>query len=146
MAARMLGTLRLLGTERAMVFSGDDGLDELTTTTTSTVHELADGAVHSYSIDPLDLGIARADTAQLMGGDATVNARMLRAVLAGEKGPHRDLAALNAAAALVVAGIANDLASGFEAANAALDIGAAERALDDLVRVSGAARAAESEA
>ena len=59
MATRMLGTLRVLGTERAMVFSGDDGLDELTTTTTSTVHELVDGGLHAYSIDPLDLGIAR---------------------------------------------------------------------------------------
>jgi len=146
MAKRMLGTLRELGTERAMVFSGDDGLDELTTTTTSTVHELADGAVHAYSIDPLDLGIARADAAQLLGGDATENATMLRAVLAGEKGPHRDLAALNAAAALMVAGLAPDLAGGVEAAFAAIDSGAAERALDGLVRVSGDARAAESEA
>jgi anthranilate phosphoribosyltransferase len=146
MAARMLGTLRLLGTERAMVFSGDDGLDELTTTTTSTVHELADGAVHSYSIDPLDLGIGRADALHLVGGDAADNARMLRAVLAGEKGPHRDLAALNAAAALMVAGIAADLASGYEAAAASLDSGAAERALEALIRVSCAARDAESEA
>src|SRR3954471_4364927 len=133
MAKRMLGTLRELGTERAMVFSGDDGLDELTTTTTSTVHELADGAVHSYAIDPLDLGIGRADAAELVGGDATDNARMLRAVLAGEKGQHRDLAALNAAAALVVAGIAPDLANGFEAACESLDNGAAERALEALV-------------
>ena len=61
MATRMLGALRALGTERAMVFYGDDGLDELTTTTTSTVHELADGVLHEYTIDPLDLGIARAE-------------------------------------------------------------------------------------
>jgi len=146
MATRMLGALRELGTERAMVFSGDDGLDELTTTTTSTVHEIADGRLHSYAIDPLDLGIARSDPADLVGGDATTNARMLRAVLAGEKGPHRDLVVLNAAAAVVVAGVASDLAAGVEAASASLDSGAAERALETLVRVSGAARAAEGEA
>ena len=87
MATRMLGTLRALGTERAMVFSGDDGLDELTTTTTSTVHELTDGALHEYSIDPLDLGIARAEPAQLVGGDATTNAAMLARGARGREGP-----------------------------------------------------------
>ena len=146
MAARMLGTLRLLGTERAMVFSGDDGLDELTTTTTSTVHELADGAVHSYSVDPLDYGIARAEPQQLVGGNASANAQALREVLAGEKGPRRDLAVLNAAAALMVAGIAPDLGAGVETAEHALDNGAAERALEALVRVSCAQRAIEGEA
>ena len=146
MATRMLGVLRELGTTRAMVFSGDDGLDELTTTTTSTVHELVDGRLHAYSIDPLDVGIARADSAQLVGGNAATNAAMLGAVLAGEKGPHRDLAVLNGAAALMVAGVAPDLVSGIEAAGAALDNGAAARALETLVRVSRAARDAEAEA
>jgi anthranilate phosphoribosyltransferase len=146
MATRMLGALRALGTERAMVFSGDDGLDELTTTTTSTVHEIVDGRLHAYAIDPLDLGIARSDPSDLVGGDAPTNARMLRAVLAGEKGPHRDLAVLNAAAALVVAGLAPDLGAGVEVASASLDTGAAERALETLVRVSRAAHAAEGKA
>ena len=146
MATRMLGTLRALGTERAMVFSGDDGLDELTTTTTSTVHELIDGDLHEYKIDPLDFGIARSDPAQLVGGNATTNAQALREVLAGQKGPRRDLAVLNAAAALMVAGIADDLAAGVEVAGAALDNGAAERALEALVRISCAARDAEAEA
>ena len=146
MAARMLGTLRELGTVRAMVFYGIDGLDELTTTTTSTVHELADGLLHEYSIDPLDLGIARAEPSDLVGGNAKTNAQMLRAVLAGEKGPHRDLVVLNAAAAVVVAGITPDLAAGVEVACAALDSGAAWYALETLVRVSSAAHAAEVEA
>jgi anthranilate phosphoribosyltransferase len=145
MAKRMLGTLRALGTERAMVFSGDDGLDELTTTTTSTVHELTDDVLHEYSIDPLDFGIARSDPAELVGGNATTNANALREVLAGQKGPRRDLAVLNAAAALMVAGIAADLAAGVEVAGAALDNGAAERALEALVRISCAARDAEAE-
>ena len=109
MAATMLGTLRALGTERAMVFSGDDGLDELTTTTTSTVHELIDGNLHEFKIDPLDVGIPRADAEHLCGGDAATNAGVLRDVLAGKSGPCRDIAVLNAAAALMVAGQASDL-------------------------------------
>jgi len=145
MAAKMLGTLRVLGTERAMVFSGDDGLDELTTTTTSTVHELIDGNLHEFKIDPLDVGIARADPAHLCGGDAATNAGVLRDVLAGEPGPRRDIAVLNGAAALMVAGLAGDLAAGVEMATASVDGGAAARALESLVRVSQAERAVEQE-
>jgi anthranilate phosphoribosyltransferase len=145
MATKMLGALRLLGTERAMVFSGDDGLDELTTTTTSTVHELIDGNLHEFKIDPLDLGLPRADAAHLRGGDAPTNAGILRAVLAGQPGPCRDIAVLNASAALMVAGLADDLTGGLELAIAAVDGGAAARALDTLVRVSRAELAAERE-
>jgi len=89
MATRMLGALRLLGTEQAMVFHGDDGLDELTTSTTSTVHELVDGEVHTFTLDPLDLGIPRASADTLAGGDASSNADAIRAVLSGEKGSHK---------------------------------------------------------
>jgi anthranilate phosphoribosyltransferase len=145
MAERMLGALRELGTERAMIFFGDDGLDELTTTTTSTVYELVDDRLHSYSLDPMDLGIARADAAQLVGGDAVTNAKLLRAVLGGEQGPHRDLVLLNAGAALTVAGIAADIESGVELARTSIDSGAADGALDTLVQVSTAERAAEGE-
>jgi anthranilate phosphoribosyltransferase len=145
MAAKMLGALRALGAERAMVFHGDDGLDELTTTTTSTVHELVDGEVRTFSVDPLDFGIERADAATLVGGDATTNSRAVHAVFAGEKGPHRNIAVLNAAAALVVAGVADDLAAGVEAANAAITGGAATRALETLVAVSNDAKAAEGQ-
>jgi len=145
MAATMLATLRVLGTERAMVFSGDDGLDELTTTTTSTVHELIDGNLHEFKIDPLDVGIARADAAQLCGGDAATNAGVLREVLSGKAGPCRDIAVLNGAAALMVAGMAGDLPAGVEMAIASIDGGAAGRALEALVRVSQAERAVEQE-
>ncbi|MDQ1510680.1 MAG: anthranilate phosphoribosyltransferase [Actinomycetota bacterium] len=145
MAATMLATLRVLGTQRAMVFSGDDGLDELTTTTTSTVHELIDGNLHEFKIDPLDVGIARSDAAQLCGGDAATNAGVLREVLAGKPGPCRDIAVLNGAAALMVAGLAGDLAAGVEMAIASVDGGAADRALEALVRVSRAERAVEQE-
>jgi len=145
MATRMLGALQTLGTERAMVFSGDDGLDELTTTTTSTVHELIDGNLHEFKIDPLDVGIARADAAQLCGGDAATNAGVLREVLSGKAGPCRDIAVLNGAAALMVAGMAGDLPAGVEMAIASIDGGAAGRALEALVRVSQAERAVEQE-
>src|SRR5438477_5385418 len=80
MAAKMLGTLRELGAVHAMVFHGDDGLDELTTTGTSTVHELADGAVRTFTLDPLDVGITVAEPAALVGGDAGTNASVVRAV------------------------------------------------------------------
>src|SRR6476661_10819629 len=143
MATRMLGALRLLGTEQAMVFHGDDGLDELTTSTTSTVHELVDGEVRSFTLDPLDLGIPRASADTLAGGDASENANAILAVLAGDKGSHRDIAVLNAAAALVVAGLAPDLGSGTEVAAEAIDDGRAAGALAALVRVSNSAAAAE---
>ena len=143
MATRMLGALRLLGTEQAMVFHGDDGIDELTTSTTSTIHELVDGEVRTFTLDPLDLGIARASADTLAGGDASENANAIQAVLAGDAGSHRDIAVLNAAAALVVAGLASDFPGGTEMAGAAIDDGRAAQALETLVRVSNAAAAAE---
>src|SRR5207237_6120574 len=118
--------------------------DELTTATTSTVHELVDGEVHSFTLDPLDLGILRASADTLLGGDASANAHAINVVLAGEKGAHRDIAVLNAAAALVVAGVAPDLGAGVEAAAASIDGGHAARALESLVRVSNDAKVAEA--
>jgi anthranilate phosphoribosyltransferase len=146
MAIKMLGALEALGAERALVFHGADGLDELTTTTTSVVHELRDGTVHSYTVDPADLGIAPAHRDALRGGDAATNAAAVRAVLAGEHGARRDIAVLNAAAALVVAGEAADLSAGIMAAAASIDDGRAATALETLVRVSTAARADEDRA
>ena len=107
------------------------------------MHELVDGEVRSFTLDPLDLGIPRASADTLAGGDAPANADAIQAVLAGEKGSHRDIAVLNAAAALVVAGLAPDLGAGTEIAAAAIDDGRAARALETLVRVSNAAAAAE---
>jgi anthranilate phosphoribosyltransferase len=137
MAARMIGTLRDLGTVRALVFHGDDGLDELTTTTTSTVHELLpNGETVTYSVDPREYGIARANPADLGGGDATANAAQFHAAFAGDLTALRDIAVLNAAAALVVADIAANLEAGIAVAQASLDEGAAAKVLDALVRVS----------
>jgi anthranilate phosphoribosyltransferase len=143
MAERMLGALCELGTQRALVFRGDDGLDELTTTTTSTVNELLEGGeLRSYTLDPAALGLAPATTADLVGGDATQNAMRVQAVLAGETGPVRDIAVLNAAAAIVVADIAPDIGAGMEAATAAIADGSATKVLDALVRVSNEVQAA----
>jgi len=144
MAEKMVGVLAASGTERALVVYGHDGLDELTTTTTSTVVELRDGTVSSYEVDPVDLGIARAEPGDLRGADAATNAAIARRVCGGDHGPHRDIVLLNASAGLVAAGLADDLAAGLELATAAVDDGRAETVLDGLVSVSQAraARAA----
>ena len=142
MADKMLGVLVANGARRAMVVHGADGLDELSTTGPSSVLEADDGEVRRYGVDPAELGLAPATLASLVGGDAAHNAGVVRRVLAGERGPHRDVAVLNAAAGLVVAGLAPDLAAGVERAAAVIDEGAAARALEELVTVSRAAAAA----
>jgi anthranilate phosphoribosyltransferase len=143
MAERMVGTLRELGAKHAMVFFGHDGLDELTTTDLSTVRELRHGELHRTVLDPLDLGISRASAGDLRGGTPADNATIARRVLDGEKGAVRDVVVLNAAAALVVADVAADLAEGVEAACGAIDSGRASETLDRFVAVSQAARDAE---
>ena len=144
MADRVIGTLAELGARRAMVFFGHDGLDELTTTDLSTLRELRDGEVHRSVLDPLDLGISRAQTGDLQGGSPTDNARIARRVLDGEKGAVRDVVLLNAAAALVVADAAADFAAGIDAAADAIDTGRASETLERFIAVSQAARDAEA--
>ena len=136
MAERMARVLAARGGERALVVHGHDGLDELTTTTTSSLLELVDGEVRETTVDPGELGLAFVDMGALKGGDAATNASLARAVLAGEPGPHRDIVALNAAAGLLVAGVAADLADGLARAVEALESGAAAAALDRLVKTS----------
>jgi anthranilate phosphoribosyltransferase len=143
MAERMLATLAELGTERAMVFHGGDGLDELTTTTVSDVFELVDGDARHSVIDPGELGIARVDMSALVGGDPAHNAAIAHRVLDGEPGPARDVVVLNAAAALQVAGAASGIRDGLDRAADAIDSGGAATALEKFVKVSRAA--AESE-
>jgi anthranilate phosphoribosyltransferase len=136
MSERMVGVLAARGSERVMVVHGDDGLDELTVSTTSAVVELRDGEVREYQVDPKELGITPAPTEALVGGDPATNAALARRVLAGDAGPHRDVVCLNAAAGLVVAGMVDDLEDGLQAARAAIDGGGAADALDRLVVVS----------
>jgi anthranilate phosphoribosyltransferase len=136
MAERMAGVLQANGAVRALIVHGGDGLDELTTTGPSTVVELRDGAVTTWSVDPQELGLARADPEDLVGGDANVNADLARRVLAGEHGAHRDIISLNAGAGLLAAGLVDDLTAGIAAACASIDSGAAVGALNKLVEVS----------
>lgn len=143
MAERMVGVLAARGAERALVVTGHDGLDELTTTTTSTVQELRDGRVRTYVVDPVELGLPVASVESIRGGDAARNVELATSVLAGEAGPHRDMVLLNAAAGLVAAGVAGDLVAGFEAAAASVDGGAAAGVLEKVVAVSRAAKAEE---
>jgi anthranilate phosphoribosyltransferase len=136
MAPLMLEVLAASGTTQAMVVHGHDGLDELSTVSSSSVLELRNGETRSYEVDPADLGFAAATAEDLRGGSADENAAFARAVLAGTSGPHRDIVVLNAAAGIVVAGLADDLGGGVQLASAAIDDGAPLAALDALVDVS----------
>ena len=130
--------LKNLGCERAYVVHGSDGLDEITTSGPTSVAALDQGTVRTFEIAPEEVGLPRAKPEVLRGGDAEANAAALLAVLKGERGPFRDVALFNAAAALVVAGRAKDLKEGFAVARKSLDSGEAEGRLDRLVHVSNA--------
>jgi anthranilate phosphoribosyltransferase len=143
MSERMAQVLAANGSERVLIVHGHDGLDELSTTGPSTVHELRDGVITAYEVDPAELGLPRATLADLRGGGPPVNAGHARSVLAGDAGPHRDIVVLNAAAGLVAAGLADDLATGIELAAGAIDSGAAAKVLDDLAAASRSAAAAQ---
>jgi anthranilate phosphoribosyltransferase len=128
--------LKALGSVRAMVVHGRDGLDEVTSTETTFVAELAAGSVNRRQIAPEDAGLKRARLADLKGGSAADNAGRLTALLAGEQGAYRDIVLLNAAAALMVAGRAKDIMAGMDLASKALDSGAARAKLAELVAAS----------
>ena len=130
--------LKNLGCEGAYVVHGSDGLDEITTSGPTSVAALENGTVRMFEIAPEEVGLPRAKPEMLRGGDAEANAAALLAVLRGDKGPFRDVALFNAAAALVVAGRAKDLKDGVALANRSLDSGEAEGRLDRLIHVSNA--------
>jgi len=134
--AEVLGAL---GSTRAWVVHGHDGLDELSTTGPTTVAALENGKITSFEVTPEDAGLARASLGDLKGGDAARNAAMLRNLLAGETGPYHDIVALNAGAALVVAGRAPSLAEGTRLAQEAIRSGAAAQALERLIAISNGA-------
>jgi len=129
--------LRELGSERAWVVHGRDGLDELTPFAKSHVAELRDGKVREFEVDPATLGLARTGRDEIAGGDATANATRVRAVLAGEKGAARDVVVLNTAAALVVSDVEPTLEAGVARAVQALDSGAAAAKLAELAAFRG---------
>jgi anthranilate phosphoribosyltransferase len=130
--------LKNLGSESAWVVHGSDGLDEITISGPTYVAELQNGAVHTFEIAPDDVGLARAKPEALRGGDADENAAALLEVLKGKKSAFRDVAMLNAAAALIVAGRAMDLKEGVELAAKSIDSGEAEGRLDRLIAASNA--------
>jgi len=133
---RIASALGRLGSERALVVHGSDGLDEITITGPTRVSELSDGAVRTYELDPRDLGFSYASADTLAGGDAAANAATLRSVLGGADGPRRDIVVINAAAALVASGSAPDMPPGVDLARESIDSGEAAARLDSLVRVS----------
>jgi anthranilate phosphoribosyltransferase len=132
-------SLLLLGSERAWVVHGADGLDEISLSGHTKVSECRDGAVRTFYVHPSDFGLSRAPADALAGGDAADNATRVRAVLAGERGPMRDVVLLNAGAALFLAGAASSVTAGIDAAAAAIDSRAAEATLAGLVQHSRAA-------
>lgn len=132
----MANVLAALGTHAAYVVHGADGLDELSTTGRNQVSHLADGQVRTYTLDPLKYDIPRARLDELKGGDAEKNAVSFRRVLDGDRGPHRDIVLLNAAACLLVGGLADSLQGALALAAESIDSGAARGKLDALIKIS----------
>ncbi len=128
--------LRNSGSRRVWVVHGSDGLDEMTTTGPTSIAELDGTNIRFFDVSPEEVGLARVSLGDLKGGDPEHNARALRDVLAGAKTPYRDIAVLNAAGGLVVAGRAATLQDGVALAARAIDDGAASATLDRLVAAS----------
>ena len=139
LAPLMIRVLQDLGHERALVFYGEDGLDELTTTGPSRVFELKAGTVTEYELDPKDLGLGRSRPEDLRGGTPPENAALLQQVLDGEAGPRQDVVVLNAAAAVLAAGTADQWPQAVAVARESLDSGRAKQALSRLVDASKSA-------
>jgi anthranilate phosphoribosyltransferase len=136
LAPLMVRVLKDLGHERALVFYGEDGLDELTTTGPSRVFELKDGSVTEYELEPKDLGLGRSRPEDLRGGTPAENATLMRRVLDGEAGPRREVVVLNAAAAVLAAGKTQEWGQAIAVARESIDSGRAKKALNRLVETS----------
>ena len=128
----LANVLKNLDSQRAFVVHGGDGLDEITTTTTTQVSELVEGEVNTYILDPRELGIPAAQPSDLKGGTPEENADMTLSILGGDKGPKRDIVLLNAAAAIVAGGKATDIAAGLAVAAESIDSGRALEKLEGL--------------
>lgn len=132
----LAGVLGTLGSERAFVVHGSDGLDEMTLTGPTRVSELKNGSVSTYDVSPGDFGLAQASADALKGGDADYNAGITRSILNGEEGPRRDIVLLNAAAAIVAGDKARDLNEGVQVAAEVIDSGKALEKLEGLIAAS----------
>lgn len=136
MTEKMATVMSRLGVERAFVISGKDHMDELTTTDATVVSEIKDGMVKTFEITPEEFGFSRAALADLKGGDGAQNAEITKRILAGEKGPKRDIVLLNAGAAIYIAGKAKSVQEGIQMAAESIDSGKAMQVLENLVKVS----------
>jgi anthranilate phosphoribosyltransferase len=133
-AELMASALAQLGLERGFVVHGSDGLDEITTTGSTAAFEVGGGKVVERTFAPQDFGVEPADSAALKGGSKETNAAIARAVLGGAAGSHRDIALVNASAALVASGKASDFRAGMRIARESIDSGRAWKKVEDLAR------------
>ncbi len=131
-------SLMMLGSKRAWVVHGADGIDEISTTGYTKVSECRAGSVNTFYAHPSDFGIPKSDPAALKGGDAAANAAIIRDVLAGTRGPRRDVVLLNAGVGLFIAGRVETIKEGIEVAASAIDSGAARQRLQQMVESSRA--------
>lgn len=122
-----------LGVERAFVFSGKDNMDEITLSTETIVSELKNGEVRTFELSPEQFGMQRVPLSELQGGNAGENAAITRAILAGERGPKRDIVLLNAGAALYIGGVSDSVAAGIKRAEEAIDSGKSMEVLEKLI-------------
>ena len=129
-------SLLRLGSERAWVVHGADGIDEISTTGYTKIAECRSGSVNTFYLHPSDVGLPKAMPASLRGGDARTNAQIVAAVLAGEAGPPRDIVLLNAGASLFIAGAVRSVEDGIRRGSEAIDRGDARRTLERLVSIS----------
>jgi len=129
----MARVLKELGAVRAFVVHGEDGLDEISTTSESRISELRHNQVQTYTVRPEDFGLTRTRMAELQGGSAADNAEIIRHILKGERGPKRDIVVLNAGAAIAAGGKAEDIGAGVALAQRSIDSGAALEKLNRLI-------------
>ena len=141
LVAPLAGVLRNLGGKHCLVVHGDDGLDEITTTSTTQIAALKDGEITTASLAPEDVGLPRAALGDLVVNNLDEAVQAVRSVLAGEKGPRREIVLLNAGAAIMVSGAAADLKEGIRRAAESIDAGGAQRALAKMVELTNAASA-----
>lgn len=142
MAERVIGVLASLGSERSFVFSGHDGVDEITTSGPTVIYRLQEGEITHAEFTPEDFGVERADISEIQGGGVPENVAILRGVLDGRPGPYRDAALVNAAPALVVSGLAAGFVDAVDLARRTIDSGAAAALLDRVIHRSRALSAA----
>ncbi len=133
---KLAEALSMLGLHRALVVHGSDGLDEITISAPSRIGEVREGQVHTYEVTPEEFGLHRAGLEDISGGDAALNAQLIREVLGGKKSARRDVVLLNAAAALVAAGRADHLRDAVPIAAMAIDSGATADKLEALIKFS----------